>query len=210
VSPTTAGLALLSRAAARATAVAGTPIQVELSAEHVRDGADGHPRIGYALIAHFQDKGQAERAVEAIRRTLEDDAHRRDALLSTLGPHGIAAALPGLAWAWTQADGLRLHRTGSTPARGAADAWIQQTAERLAQGTWPLRPEDCASSHERLRRAEAGEWTGAAAALDAEWGWNRLLAGRRILQTRYGRAAVWHTPGLKSGGPPLVLAAAAW
>jgi len=135
------------------------------------------PRVGHSLVARLQDKRQADRAAEALRQALEGDVPCRDALLSALGPHGVAAALPGLAWAWTQAEGLRLHRTGSTPARDAADAWIQQTAERLAQGAWPLRPEDCASGHERPRRAEAGEWTGAAAALDAEWGWNRLLAG---------------------------------
>lgn len=205
-----AGLALLSRAAARATAAAGTPIQVELSGEHVHDGVDGRLRVGHSLVARLQDKGQIERAAEAIRQALDGDAPCRDALLSALGPHGVAAALPGLAWAWTRAEGLRLGRTGRTPARDAADAWIQRTAERLARGTWPLRPEDCASGHERLRRAEAGEWSGAADALEAEWGWNRLLAGRRILQTRRGRAAIWHVPGLKPDGPPLVLAAAAW
>ena len=102
MSPTAAGLALLSHAAARATVVARTPIQVELSVEHVH-GTDGHPCVGYGLIAHFQDKGQAKCAVEAIPRMLEDDAHRRNALLSTLGPHGVAAALPNLTRAWTQA-----------------------------------------------------------------------------------------------------------
>jgi len=120
--------ALFSHAAARATVVARTPIQVELSAEHVH-GADGHPRVGYGLIAHFQDKEQAKYAVEAIPRMLEDDAHRRNALLSALGPHGVAAALPNPTRAWTQAEGLRLYCAGSTPARDAADVWIQQTTK---------------------------------------------------------------------------------
>ena len=60
-----AGLALLSRAAARATAPARTPIQVELSTKH--DRFDGRLRIGHGLIARLQDQGQANHASEAIR-----------------------------------------------------------------------------------------------------------------------------------------------
>lgn len=207
--PVAAGLRLLARAAADARQAAGMAVQVEVAQRHRTNGLGP---AGFGMIGRFDRPGASAAASRAIQARLDQGRDRHDALLEALGPGGEAAAIHGLAWAWRPAQGFRLLRTGPTPPdpEQAGARWIQRTADALARGEWPLRPEDCASAHQRLRRAQAGAWDGAAQALAADWDWNPLLQDRIVRQLRRGRAALWHVPGIVADGPPLVLAAAAW